>query len=464
MMNNTFRRRLIFILLATVAIWFFLWYTHSLVEKLNQADKQNCETIARLWAGVQYPISIVADGSSVMSCSVCGRPIGIAGDGIESDSIFCPVCGEDRLFLRTDRMLDSERENLIAYTRNLFSDLVSRLRFPTIFSDTDRYPQIVNGVVTDGFSQEQIENLRVRMRHLERMNEPVPLVASRDTIGYLYYGSSDLSQKMRLIPFLELGLLLLIAAVIYFLLRSEITREKDMSWVGFARETAHQISTPLSSLMGWLELLKEEESIEGNCETTEAIYHMSADVKRLVQIADRYGQMGREPKLQIVHIDTVVGEIVSYFNARKGLLGNGVILETAGDCTNTTIMGNSVLLGWVLENMIKNAVAACAANPQGGQISVECHESDDDSQNIEILISDNGNGIPYADQGRVFNAGFTTRKGGWGLGLSLSRRIIEEHHKGRMRLVSSAPGQGTVFSVVLPAMAGGEDDNNTLGG
>ena len=464
MMHNTFRRRVFFILLATVAIWFFLWYSHSLVERLNQADKQNCETIARLWAGVQYPLSIVGDGSSIMSCSVCGSPYGVATEGFESDSFFCSVCGETRFFIRTDRMLISERNNLVAYTRNLFSDLVSRLRFPTIFSDMNGYPQIVNGQVTDAFSREQIDNLRIRMRHLGRINQPVPIISSQDTIGYLYYGSSDLSQKMQLIPFLELGLLLVVAVVIYFLLRSEITREKDMSWVGFARETAHQISTPLSSLMGWLELLEEEDSLEGNSETAEAIYHMSGDVRRLVQIADRYGQMGRKPKLQPVNMEIVMAEIVNYFNARKGLLGNGVILETAGDCTDTLIMGNSVLLGWVIENMIKNAVAACAGNPDGGSITLECRESEIHRDHMEILISDNGNGIPHGNQGRVFNAGFTTRKGGWGLGLSLSRRIIEEHHKGKMRLVSSVPGQGTVFSVSLPVMTGGEDDYNTLGG
>ena len=127
-------------------------------------------------------------------------------------------------------------------------------------------------------------------------------------------------------------------------------------------------------------------------------------------------------------------------------------------------MGNSVLLGWVFENIIKNAVAACASIPGGGRIIIECIQSIENASNIEIRISDNGNGIPYPDQGKIFKAGFTTRTGGWGLGLSLARRIVEEYHSGSIRLVSSAPGSGTVFLITLPLMKGGEFDNYSLGG
>ena len=139
-------------------------------------------------------------------------------------------------------------------------------------------------------------------------------------------------------------------------------------------------------------------------------------------------------------------------------------LETHGDCFGAVIMGNSVLLGWVLENIIKNAVAACASIPGGGRITIECLKSIESTSSIDIQISDNGNGIPYPDQGRIFNAGFTTRTGGWGLGLSLARRIVEDYHSGSVRLVSSAPGRGTVFLITLPLMKGGEFDNDSLGG
>lgn len=463
-MHNTFRRRLVFILLASVSIWIFLWYTHSLVERLNNSSRRNCETIARLWAGVQYPLSVVGDSSGIMSCSVCGSPGEYAAGGPARDSLYCVSCEETTLFIRTWRLLPAEREDIIVSTRRLFAEIVDRLDFPTIFSDAYGYPQIVDGASTDGFDQAMIEEVRRRMAALARANEPVPLLVSSDTIGYLYYGSSSLNSEMALIPFLELGLLLAAAAVIFLLLRSEIASEKNMSWMGFARETAHQLSTPLSSLMGWLQLLEEDDSVMSNPDTAEAVAHMNSDVRRLTSIAERYGQMGRKPKLTPVTVEGIVRETAEYFNSRKGLLGAGVLLETGTECSGTSVLGNAVLLGWVLENLIKNAVAACASIPGGGRILIECARSRGNPESVEIRISDNGSGIPYSDQGRIFKAGFTTRRGGWGLGLSLARRIVEDYHKGSIRLVSSVPGGGSCFLVTLPVLEGGELDNDSLGG
>lgn len=455
-MHNTFRRRLVFILLALVTVWVFLWYTHSLVERLNRSDRKNCETIARLWAGVQYPLSIVGDDSGIMSCTVCGSPASIHRAISDRDSLFCSACGEKTLFIRTLRLLPEERQSIIDSTRRLFADIVNRLDFPTVFSDKSGYPQIVDGVSIDRFEQNKIEEIRKRMEMLASENEPVPLLVSGDTIGFLYYGSSNLNSEMAMMPFLELGLLFAAAAVIFLLLRSEMATEKSVAWFGFARETAHQLSTPISSLMGWLELLGDDQSVMSNTNTAEAVSHMNSDVKRLASIADRYGQMGRKPKLTRVSAEHLINETVSYFNTRKGLLGSGVVLACRESCTETMIMGNQVLLGWVLENMIKNAVAACAAQPGGGRVELDCRESADSPGSIEIVVSDNGNGIPYADQGRVFKAGFTTRRGGWGLGLSLAKRIIEEYHGGSIRLFSSVPGKGTVFLLTLPKVEDGD--------
>ena len=463
-MHNTFRRRLVFILLASVSIWVFLWYTHSLVERLNDSDRRNCETIARLWAGVQYPLSMVGDSSGIMSCTVCGSPYEAPFVAAERESLFCSSCGKTTLFIRTLRLRPAERQDIIVSTSRLFADVVNRLEFPTIVSDGNGYPQIVDGTSTDGFDDYKIAEAIRSMEFLQRENDPVPLTVRDDTIGYLYYGSSNLNSEMALIPFLELGLLLAAAAVLFLLLRSEVSSERNMSWVGFARETAHQLSTPLSSLMGWLELLEDDDSVITNPVTAEAVSHMNSDVKRLRSIADRYGQMGRRPKLLPVHAHEIISDTAEYFNSRPGLLGTGVTLETHGDCFGAVIMGNSVLLGWVLENIIKNAVAACASIPGGGRITIECLKSIESTSSIDIQISDNGNGIPYPDQGRIFNAGFTTRTGGWGLGLSLARRIVEDYHSGSVRLVSSAPGRGTVFLITLPLMKGGEFDNDSLGG
>lgn len=461
-MHNTFRRRLVFIILAALSIWVFLLYTHSLVDRLESASRRNCETIARLWAGVQYPLSMIGDPQGIMSCTVCGSPGEFHGQ--ESELRFCSACGDTTLYIRTARLLPEEREDIIVSTRRLFADVVNRLDFPTIFSDKYGHPQIVDGAVTDGFDGERIETIRRRMEHLSRENEPVPLLVRSDTIGFLYYGTSELDSEMSMMPFLELGLLLAASAVIFIFLRSEVAAERNMSWIGFARETAHQLSTPLSSLMGWLQLLEDDRKVMSNPETAEAVAHMNADVERLASIAGRYGQMGREPKLTQLRVWDIVEETVDYFSLRKGLLGSGVILEKRNSCPEARIMGNGILLGWVLENLIKNAVAACASSPGGGLITVECARGEGGRGDLELRVSDNGTGIPYSDQGKVFNPGFTTRKGGWGLGLSLARRIVEEYHGGNIRLASSVPGEGTSFVVTLPGLGGDEADNHSMGG
>jgi two-component system, sporulation sensor kinase D len=462
-MHNTFRTRLLFAVFSIIAIWGFLWYTHSLVERLNRSARNNAQAIARLWAGVQYPLSIFGDQTGIMSCTVCGDPLKKAVPGSPEESLYCPVCDDTTRFIETSRLLPWEREAVVLSTRMLFADLVQRLDFPTIFSDRRGNPQIVDGRVTDGMPPELIREARVKMEKLAQENEPVPIVMASDTIGYLYYGLAGVNTEMKLIPLLELAMLLLIAGIIFLLLRSELNREKELSWVGFARETAHQISTPLSSIMGWLALLEDDEDSMRSGETRDAVEHMKADVERLSRITERYGQMGRKPRLHALPPAVVVEEIVSYFNARQGLLGRGVTLEYTSRCNGVSVMGNQVLLGWVLENLVKNAVAACADSPEGGVVSISCEMASESSREVEILVSDQGKGIPYGDQGRVFKAGFTTRKGGWGLGLSLARRIVEEYHHGRLRLVSSTPGRGTVFSIVLPVVSGGGIDNDSLG-
>lgn len=462
-MHNTFRRRIVFILFASITIWVFLWYTHNLVNKLNRSSRRDCETIAWLWAGVQYPLSVVGDNSGIMSCTECGYPVERQDYSVESDSLFCPECGVTRRFLHTARLLPGEEVEVVDFTRRLFGELVGRLDFPTIFADRENRPQIDNGRVVDGYTPEMVMELRKRMEFLAEENTPIPIMARGDTIGHLFYGNSPLSTEMRLIPFLELGMLLLIAAVVFLFLRAEVSREKDMSWVGFARETAHQISTPLSSLMGWLELLKDDGELADNRDLAEAIEHMNADVDRLNSIAQRYGQMGRHPKLKPISIEKTVSAVVDYFNARKGLLGHGVVLEIDRGSQEHIINGNSVLIGWVLENLIKNAVASCASAPEGGKITVSCRFMHEGATEVEIRVSDNGGGIPYSHQGKIFKAGFTTRKGGWGLGLSLARRIIEEYHDGSIRLLSSTPEIGTTFSILLPLKGGGDSDYNTVG-
>ncbi len=192
-----------------------------------------------------------------------------------------------------------ERQRLFQRTRRLFKDLVERLDYTTILSDTNMVPQVVNGIaVTDSISQENLRSIILLAEELDTENEPVPVTDSYGcTIGYLHYGSDELAKELLLVPYIELGVFFILVLLFLFVIRIEIKKEKELAWIGFARETAHQISTPLSSLMGWIELLREKPEAETDKEFAEALEFIENDIDRLKQITNRYGQMGKKPKL-----------------------------------------------------------------------------------------------------------------------------------------------------------------------
>ncbi|RKZ09146.1 two-component sensor histidine kinase, partial [Candidatus Fermentibacteria bacterium] len=214
---------------------------------------------------------------------------------------------------------------------------------------------------------------------------------------------------------------------------------------------AHQISTPLSSLMGWIELLREKPDAETDNEFAEALEFIENDIDRLKQIASRYGQMGKKPKLEKCMINSVILDSVHYFCGRPGFLSDDMNLET--DLKSEYLIDlNTVLFSWVIENLLKNSIAALKET-RGGIIRISTRDVQEGSGLVEVEIADNGNGIPFADQKRIFKSGFSTRRGGWGLGLTLSRRIVEQYHNGSLRLKASSPGKGTTFIIILPAIS-----------
>jgi hypothetical protein len=449
------RYRLLFGLLLLVLALAFVIYTHSLVERLRETGRQANETIAWFWASAQVPLSEVIRDRSRVVCSECGTVSDI--EGVHEDSIYnyCEYCGRNTWWYVVSRWSDAEREAMIGRTRALFRNLISRLDYPTVMTDEDMRPQIVNGVAVEDCPPESLRVYTDLVGKLAATNPPVPMTdMAEDTLGWLLYGSGSLQKELKLVPYLELGILGLLGLFFFLLLRGELKREKVMAWAGFAKETAHQLSTPISSLMGWLELLGESEAAEEDPETSEAVEAMRTDVRRLGRIADRYGQMGKKPRLRREHVNDVVSSTVAYFRRRPGLADGPVEMETHLD-SDRTAMVNAVLLDWVLENLIKNALAA-VSDGQGSRIAVSTADTEDGG--IAITVEDDGKGIPYANQERIFSAGFTTRRGGWGLGLTLSRRIIEEYHGGRLRLVVSHPGQGSVFEITLPSGSGSGEE------
>lgn len=436
---------------ATMVSWLLVWYTHNLVERLRRSNRIANETIAWFWAGIQYPLSFIAGREGLSVCTECGTSFPI--ESIPDDthiSSYCPFCRRITRFVVTSEIPVEQRREIQDMARRLYADLVHRLPYSIIFTDIAGHPQVVDGKpVSDQTPGDSLIKYKLMIAALDGMNSPIPISGPGGTeLGHLHYGTDPIFREIAWMPLFELGFVVLIGGLMFLFMRGERKHEREMSWVGFARETAHQISTPLSSLMGWLELLSENSAIESDSEALESMRAMRIDVARLQQITQRYAHVGRKPKMEPVQLSGVILETVTYFSERPGLVG-GVSVEV-GRLVDAVIMGNAVLLGWVLENLIKNSVAACSTGENPGRVEIVCEFPDESRSLVEIQVSDNGRGIPPKEQGKVFKPGFTTRKGGWGLGLPLSKRIVEEYHQGRIQLLSSVQGKGTTFSVVLP--------------
>ncbi len=278
---------------------------------------------------------------------------------------------------------------------------------------------------------------------LARQNTPV---RDAETGTVVYFGYSDLVEGLRVIPLLQAGILgaLLLAGVYALVVRGRAEREHV--WAGMARESAHQLGTPLSSLSGWIDLLDDEVAEQGrNAKPMmkSAVDSMKADLERLERVAHRFERIGREPKRDDVDVAVLVDRIVAYFKRRVPTRSAAVTVRAHRPRDPVVVQGDAVLLEWVLEALTKNAVDALAG--RGGKIDVMVERMADGT--VRLRVSDDGPGIPPKLRRRIFDAGFSTKERGWGIGLSLARRIVEENHGGRIALVPS--DRGATFDVIL---------------
>jgi len=279
------------------------------------------------------------------------------------------------------------------------------------------------------------EPLRRFIAKLDRENQPI----AEQGVGTVHIGDTPLVFGLRIIPLVQAGTLalLLLAGLYAFRTRERADREKV--WAGMARESAHQLGTPLSSLSGWLELLGER---AGDPLTSKAIEHMRGDLDRLERVAHRFERIGRPPRQDPVDVRQLVEHVGGYFRARVPTLAHAVEIAASGGDEPLLIHGDAVLLEWALEALIKNAVDALAG--RGGRIYITAARV---PEGVRIRVADDGPGVPRDIRTRVFDAGFSTKDHGWGVGLSLARRIVQENHGGTLHLVP-AP-RGATFDVIL---------------
>jgi len=279
--------------------------------------------------------------------------------------------------------------------------------------------------------------LERRLRDFRSRNKPIvyfdPLDSAR--INKYYYGNSRLLSEVRYYPFVQLVIVGLFIGLTILSLRSSYRSTQNQVWAGMAKETAHQLGTPVSSLEGWIELLKETHGGE------EFVGELEKDVSRLRLVSDRFGKIGSTPKLEERNVVEQIGQMIEY--VRKRAPGRVQFLFDADGRSEIRARLSGPLFDWVIENLLKNALDALEGS---GEIRVVVREQE---KQVLIDVSDTGKGISKANIDKVFRPGFSTKRRGWGLGLSLSRRIVEQYHRGQIFVKNSEPGKGTTFRIVL---------------
>ncbi len=333
----------------------------------------------------------------------------------------------------------SECEQNFLFKNVLRNNLVS---VPAIITD-ENYNIITHNFekISDWDKEKQQKFL---LEELKKMQEsdipPLKIEYAQGRYNYVFYRESETLERLRKYPYMIFGAVIILLGILvvgfYFIRKNE----ENKLWIALSKETAHQLGTPISGLMGWLELLRSEapENIR------EYLEEMEKDINKLQLISRRFSKIGSEPELELLDIRSVIRETAEYIVSRTSK--SKVLLEI--ECNlqeNTIIEGNKILLGWVIENLLKNAADALRGK-QDGKIIIRCEESED---KILLDIIDNGKGIPPHQRDKIFKPGFTTKKRGWGLGLTLAKRIIEVYHKGRLYLKWSEEGKGTQFRIRL---------------
>ena len=293
-----------------------------------------------------------------------------------------------------------------------------------------------NAIINSNNIEEAIKKDSVQLNkvwlRLKNENEPIKIEWDEGKFQYLYYGNSSLINKLKYYPVALLLIIFLFGAVIYNFYKSTKMATQNKLWAGMAKETAHQIGTPLSSLIGWLEIMRAD-----NVDET-TITEIEKDINRLQTITDRFSKIGSEP---ILESKNIIDETRDSFDYLKSRFSNQVEFSFTAPKSPILISLNPALYSWTIENLMKNSIDAMKGR---GKLKIVI---ENDGQFVKINVNDTGKGIPKNQYKRVFEPGFTTKKRGWGLGLSLTKRIVEEYHKGKIKVLSSEIGKGTTMQM-----------------
>ncbi|OFX17794.1 MAG: histidine kinase [Bacteroidetes bacterium GWA2_31_9] len=367
------------LLIATLIGISSLWYTNKLINELSKEERKKIE----LWA----------EGMKHMANN--------ENPDADLSFVFEVIRNNE-----TVPVILADEQNNIIYSRNVDS---------TKINDKE-------------YMQHQLETMK-------KQNEPIEIIISNNIKQYIYYKDSSILTQLFYYPFIQLAVIFIFILVAYFAFSASRRAEQNQVWVGMSKETAHQLGTPISSLLAWIELLKLKEFDK------EIITEVDKDVKRLETITERFSKIGSAPVLKKENICDALHMSLNYMKSRASTRVEFTTNFSKSD--EILVPVNIPLFDWVVENLIKNSIDAMNGE---GKIDVEIKDS---SQVLYIDVSDSGKGIQKSKYKTIFNPGFTTKKRGWGLGLSLSKRIIEQYHNGKIFVKNSESGKGTTIRIVL---------------
>ncbi|WP_256011107.1 sensor histidine kinase [Desertivirga xinjiangensis] len=396
------KRRWKFLLLAFAIVIgaVSLWYSNYLVKGISAAER----TRAEIWAMSNKNIIEITDINDDYITFIYSIRDSLSVPAIVTDE------NDSIIYWKG---LDSTKTNYQLEAENVLeSPLYTRKTYDPVYFKT-------------------------QLREMKSQHPPIVITKDDGEKWYVYYKDSSLLTQLRVFPYIQLtviGIFLLIAYVVF---SSSRRSEQNLVWVGMAKETAHQLGTPISSLMAWTELMKSKFDAEDD----PLILEMENDIRRLEMVADRFSKIGSKAVLQSHVVYEVVEEYVKYFKVRAS---DKIVFSVTGD-KQVEAMMNVPLFDWVIENLLKNA-----ANSIDGQGRIEVNISEHlAKEQVFIDVIDSGKGIPRMKFETIFQPGYTTRKRGWGLGLSLSKRIIDNYHKGQIFVKDSEPGKGTTMRIIL---------------
>lgn len=363
-----------------------------------------------------------------------------------SFGIVCLILWNTYVFFQEFKTQERIKMEILAAAQKdlaLNTDLNANIQLPlTIISTNNNIPMILVNQFGEIESFQNLDSTLVKvpgyiekqLALMKKENEPIIINFYQNKHSYIYYRNSDLLNKLSYYPITLVLILVLFSSVIYLFFKSNKTAEQNKLWTGMAKETAHQIGTPLSSLMGWLEILRAENIQE------DILNEIEKDIKRLHEITERFSKIGSVPSLTNSDVVKATQHSFTYLKARWS---KQIDFDFKKTKTPVFVFLNEPLYNWVIENIVKNALDAMSGK---GKISIFFEESEG---SITVFIKDNGKGIPYEIRKKIFSPGFTTKKRGWGLGLSLSKRIIEDYHNGKLYIKESEIGKGTTFGITL---------------